>query len=515
MLICALGLGELKTPEKENGMAREILLPQWGMEMQDGTIVKWLKQEGDTIAEGEPLVEVETSKIETELESVAGGVIAHILVDEGATVPIRTVLAIIADPGEQVPRPSSAPSATSATRVITPGVAAPTPASAPARPTGQGQVTAQVVPAARRLAQERGVDLAQVQGSGPRGRILIEDVEKAIQAAAAPPAPGRPQVQVVPAARRLAQEHGIDLAQVQGSGPRGRILIEDVEKAIQAAAAPPTPERPQVQVVPAARRLAQEHGIDLAQVQGSGPRGRILIEDVERAIEAPAAQAVSLTGMRGTIATRMLQSLQTMAQLTLTTEADVTEVMVMRQGLARQMTDGGLSPLHMVIKATARALKAYPRMNTLQGENGAELSPEINVGVAVALDEGLIVPTIRRADEKSLAEIAREARELAGKVREGRASYDDVTGGTFSITNLGPQGIDAFTPIVNPPQVGILGIGRAVEKPAVHNGEITKRTMMFLSLTFDHRIIDGAPAADFLRTVRESLEDPWWMVTPA
>jgi pyruvate dehydrogenase E2 component (dihydrolipoamide acetyltransferase) len=463
MLICALGLGELKTPEKENGMAREILLPQWGMEMQDGTIVKWLKQEGDTIAEGEPLVEVETSKIETELESVAGGVIAHILVDEGATVPIRTVLAIIADPGEQVPRPSSAPSATSATRVITPGVAAPTPASAPSRPTAQGQVAAQVVPAARRLAQERGVDLAQVQGSGPRGRILIEDVEKAIQAAAAPPAPGRPQVQVVPAARRLAQEHGIDLAQVQGSGPRGRILIEDVE----------------------------------------------------RAIEAPAAQAVSLTGMRGTIATRMLQSLQTMAQLTLTTEADVTEVMVMRQGLARQMTDGGLSPLHMVIKATARALKAYPRMNTLQGENGAELSPEINVGVAVALDEGLIVPTIRRADEKSLAEIAREARELAGKVREGRASYDDVTGGTFSITNLGPQGIDAFTPIVNPPQVGILGIGRAVEKPAVHNGEITKRTMMFLSLTFDHRIIDGAPAADFLRTVRESLEDPWWMVTPA
>ncbi len=444
-------------------MAREILLPQWGMEMQDGTIVKWLKQEGDTIAEGEPLVEVETSKIETELESVAGGVIAHILVDEGATVPIRTVLAIIADPGEQVPRPSSAPSATSATRVITPGVAAPTPASAPPRPTGQGQVTAQVVPAARRLAQERGVDLAQVQGSGPRGRILIEDVEKAIQAAAAPPAP----------------------------------------------------ERPQVQVVPAARRLAQEHGIDLAQVQGSGPRGRILIEDVEKAIEAPAAQAVSLTGMRGTIATRMLQSLQTMAQLTLTTEADVTEVMVMRQGLARQMTDGGLSPLHMVIKATARALKAYPRMNTLQGENGAELSPEINVGVAVALEEGLIVPTIRRADEKSLAEIAREARELAGKVREGRASYDDVTGGTFSITNLGPQGIDAFTPIVNPPQVGILGIGRAVEKPAVHNGEITKRTMMFLSLTFDHRIIDGAPAADFLRTVRESLEDPWWMVTPA
>ncbi len=216
--------------------------------------------------------------------------------------------------------------------------------------------------------------------------------------------------------------------------------------------------------------------------------------------------------MRQTIATRMLNSLQTMAQLTLTTEADVTEAMRIREGLARQWPDIGLSPLHLVVKATARTLKAHPRMNALQREGAIELIDEINMGVAVALPEGLIVPTIRQADTKGLADIATEARELANQVRERQASYDAVTGGTFTITNLGAYDIDAFTPIINPPQVGILGIGRVVEKPAVYEGEIAARSMMFLSLTFDHRVIDGAPAAAFLRDVKTALEDPWWMV---
>jgi pyruvate dehydrogenase E2 component (dihydrolipoamide acetyltransferase) len=389
-------------------MPTEILLPQWGMEMQDGTIVKWLKKEGDTIQEGEPLVEVETAKLETEMESVASGVVTRILVPEGATVPIRTVLAIIAAPGEEVAQPASAAPSTPAPAA---GPATRTSASAPAR--SGGPVTAQVVPAARRLAQERGVDLSQVQGTGPRGRILIADVENAIDAQA-----------------------------------------------------------------------------------------------------APAAQVVPISGMRRNIATRMLDSVLTTAQVTLTTEADVTDAMALRQGLNRQMTDGSLSPLSLIIKAAARALREYPRMNAIQRENEIELVSEVNVGVAVALEEGLMVATIRQTDEKGLVQIARESRELASKVREGKASYDDVTGATFSITNLGTYEIDAFTPIINPPQIGILGVGRVVEKPAVHNGEIAKRSMMFLSLTFDHRVIDGAPAAEFLRILKGHLEDPWWMVAP-
>ncbi|MGH8072105.1 MAG: 2-oxo acid dehydrogenase subunit E2 [Candidatus Entotheonellia bacterium] len=442
-------------------MAHEIVLPQWGMEMQDAIIVKWLKQEGDSIQEGEPLVEVETAKIETEMESTASGVLAHILVPEGATVPIRTVLAIVAAPGEQVPRPPGAAPA------VTPIPATARASQPPVAVSPASQGAPQVVPAARRLAQERGIDLVRVQGTGPGGRILLEDVQRAIESrTAAPPAPAEVSVQVTPVARRLAQQHGIDLGQVHGTGPRGRILTEDVEKAIATH--------------------AQPTGLP--------------------------AQVLPIRGIRQTIATRMLQSLQSMAQVTLTTEVDVTDAMKLREGLARHWQDGGLSPLHLVIKATARALKEHPRMNAIQKEHELELVQDINVGVAVSLQEGLMVPTIRRADEKHLAEIARESHDLANKAREGQASYDEVTGGTFTITNLGAYGIDAFTPIINTPQVGILGVGRVVEKPVVYQGEITKRSMMFLSLTFDHRVIDGAPAAAFLRTVKDHLEDPWWMV---
>ena len=276
-------------------------------------------------------------------------------------------------------------------------------------------------------------------------------------------------------------------------------------------------------MTPAARHLARQHGIDLKLVQGSGPRGRILIEDVQKVLEVQAqSQAQSTTqptqvvphrGMRQTIAARMLQSLQTMAQVTLTTEVDVTEAMMLRAGLARQWPEFSLSPLHLVIKATARALQEHPRMNAIQKEHEIELVPEIHIGVAVALEEGLLVPTIRRANTKHLAEIARESHDLANKARAGQASYEEVTGGTFTITNLGSYGIDAFTPIINPPQVGILGMGRVVEKPAVYQGEISKRSMLFLSLTFDHCVIDGAPAAAFLHTLKGYLEDPWWMLT--
>ena len=265
-----------------------------------------------------------------------------------------------------------------------------------------------------------------------------------------------------------------------------------------------------MQVVPAARRLARQHGIDLNQVQGTGPRRRVLIADVERAISAP-AQAVPMEGIRRTIATRMMQSLQTMAQLTLTTEANVADAMALRGGLARQWPQG-LSPLHLVIMATARAIKEHPRLNALQGKDQVQLMDEVNIGVAVSLPEGLVTPVIRNADQKSLRQIASEGRDLANRTREGKARPEEVTGGTFTITNLGTYDIDAFTPIINPPQVAILGIGRVVEKPIIDQGEITGGAMMFLSLTFDHRVVDGAPAAEFLQTIKKYLEDPWWMV---
>ena len=286
-------------------------------------------------------------------------------------------------------------------------------------------------------------------------------------------------------------------------------------------------------VVPAARRLARENDIDLATVTGSGPQGRILIEDVEAAIaarSAPAAVAgpepaaggvVPLTGIRGAVATRMLQSIQTTAQVTLTTEAIVTEAMQLRRGLSRHRAEeagGNIGPLPVVIKATAEALRRYPRMNAIEtatADGGAQVQmlSEINIGLAVALDEGLVTPVIRGADGKSLAQLAAENRDLAARTREGRTRPEEISGGTFTITNLGANEIDGFTPIINPPQVGILGVGRVVEKPVIANGEIAKGETMYLSLTFDHRVIDGAPAAEFLQTVKRLLEDPWWMVS--
>ena len=454
-------------------MAWEIVLPQWGMEMQDGTIVRWLKQEGDTVAEGEPIVEVETAKLQTELESTASGILSRIVAQEGQIVPIRGVLCVIAEPGEEL-EPLAGPAASARAPSAAPTTQA-APAANGARANG---VSVQVVPAARRLARERGVDLSQVGGSGPSGRILLADVEAALHApAAAEPPEGR--VPVVPAARRLARENNIDLATVTGSGPQGRILIEDVEAAIAAQSAP---------------------------AAAPGPA---------------AGGVVPLTGIRGAVATRMLQSLQTTAQVTLTTEAIVTEAMQLRRGLSRHHAEeagGGIGPLPMVVKATAEALKRHPRMNAIEttsagGGAQVQLLSEINIGLAVALDEGLVTPVIRAADGKSLAQLAAENRDLAARTREGRTRPEEITGGTFTITNLGANEVDGFTPIINPPQVGILGVGRVVEKPVIANGEIAKGETMYLSLTFDHRVIDGSPAAEFLQTVKRLLEDPWWMVS--
>ena len=263
---------------------------------------------------------------------------------------------------------------------------------------------------------------------------------------------------------------------------------------------------------PVARKLASKLGIDLDKLEGTGPGGRATREDVERAAKsstkeqpsistaAPAPDRIALRGARKVIAERMHQSLHASAQLTITTEADVTPATEFR---ARQSREFDFSATDMMIHAVARALMRHPRMNARL--EGAEivLNASANVGIAVALDEGLIVPVLNRTESKSLQEIAVERRALGEKARSGHLKLEDVTGGTFTITNLGMFGVDAFTPILNPGETGILGVGRIVEKPAVFNGAIAKRAMLWLSLTFDHRVVDGAPAAEFLQSVIE------------
>lgn len=291
--------------------------------------------------------------------------------------------------------------------------------------------------------------------------------------------------------------------------PAAAALAGAAPAAAAPAAPPPEVRAPEILASPVARRLAREHGVDLVQVKGTGAGGRITERDVLAFVEARRAPApipsVPFAGVRQAIAQRMMESLQTTAQVTLVTEADVTETVELRERLRGRFD---LTYTDIVVKAVARALRDHPLLNaTLAGEE-IQVLPEIHIGVAVALEDGLIVPVVRDADRKSLQEVAGETRRLAEGARAGTLTVDEVTGGTFTVTNLGMFEVDGFTPIINPPEAAILGVGRIVEKPAVWRGEIVRRSLMTLSLTFDHRLVDGAPAAAFLRRVKELVETP-------
>ena len=286
--------------------------------------------------------------------------------------------------------------------------------------------------------------------------------------------------------------------------------VKVAKAAIPSAGEAKNPSGERRPVSPVARKLAVELGVNLDRVSGTGPGGRITREDVERAAKSPppapvtstakppAGAAVPMRGMRKTIAERMHQSLRDTAQLTITSEADVTPATELRDRLKREFD---FTYTDLLIQAAARALVKHPRMNSKLEGSAIVASDDVNIGIAVSLDDGLIVPVIREVTKKGLREIAALSREAGEKARAGKLKLDDISGGTFTITNLGTYGIDAFTPILNTGETGILGVGRIVEKPAIYRGEMTRRAMMTLSLTFDHRVIDGAPAAQFLQTV--------------
>jgi len=383
------------------------------------------------------------------------------------------------------------------------------------------------------LAQWLAPDGAHVEKGQPIFRMLTEKINTEVEAETSGVLRHLvPEDSTVPAGAVV----GCILAQ-------GEQLPSELAQMAAAAAAPaltaaPVPAAPGtgggggpapatgefVRASPLARRLAEEAGIDLSQVEGTGPGGRILQEDVEQAVAArrealapaaaPAAgRTIPFKGVRRTIGQRMHESLETMAQLTITMEVDVTEAGRMCQELSERWQagpDGGVSVTytHAIVKAAALALAEHPRLNsTLEGDV-IRLLDEVNVGVAVALDEGLIVPVVREADRKPLRQIAVEARELSEKARQGTLTVDEVTGGTFTVTTLGMYDVDVFTPIVNPPQCAILGVGRVKEVPAFEGEQVVRRSVLNLSLSFDHRVVDGAPAAEFLRRVKHYLEHP-------
>jgi pyruvate dehydrogenase E2 component (dihydrolipoamide acetyltransferase) len=323
----------------------------------------------------------------------------------------------------------------------------------------------------------------------------------------------RKRILSTPSARRVAKELGVDLTLVAGTGPDGKIKEGDVIKFHEEG--PPAPK-----ITPLAAEIAKQEGLDIFKITGTGENGKITKQDVERALAAAKTvpeekpydvKIIPFEGIRKVIADNMQASLHNAAQLTAFTEVDVTEMVRFRDLVREEYKKDGsvkISYNDIIILATARALLQHPIMNsTLIGEE-ILVHDTVHMGIAVALTEGLIVPKLRHAEKKNLLQIAKEVRQLAQKARKGVLAIEEVTDGTFTITNVSMLGMDGFTPVLNPPETGILGVGRVIEKPAVFEGEITIRHMMTLSLTFDHRVVDGAPAMTFLKTLARFLEQP-------
>jgi len=424
-----------------------VTMPKLGMTMKVGKVSKWYINEGASVDKGENLFEVETEKITNKVESPASGILFQVVVPQGTTVPVGTILAVIAQAGEQPERIEGL----QAGEVVEMEAEAEKPRAAEAETGPVEKKRILSTPSARRLAKELGVDLASVTGTGPDGKVKEADVEKFHKDG--PPAP-----KITPLAAEIAKQEGLDLSEITGTGENGKITKEDVERALAPAEAVPQEEPCRIKVIP-------------------------------------------FEGMRKVIADNMHASLQNAAQLTAFTEVDVTE-MVRFRDLAREeyKRDDSvkISYNDIIVMATARALMRHPIMNsTLVGEE-ILVHDTVHLGIAVALSEGLIVPKLRHAEKKNLLQIAKEVRQLAQKAREGALVIEEVSDGTFTISNASMLGMDGFTPVLNPPETGILGVGRVLEKPAVYEGEIAIRHMMTLSLTFDHRGVDGAPAMTFM-----------------
>jgi pyruvate/2-oxoglutarate dehydrogenase complex dihydrolipoamide acyltransferase (E2) component len=453
-------------------VAVEVLLPKLGLTMETGLIEEWLVPPGTPVKPGDLLLRLATDKVDVEVEAEGTGLF-HPAVASGVELPPGALIGWLLEAGEQVPSGTGTAAAPLAPlAALAPEASPDAPAQTQTPVVGEpGAITRNgrlfVSPNARRVAGQRGVDVTQLNGTGPGGRIITADV---LEAAAAPGALApAPQI-VSPLVRRDAAAAGVDLGTVVATGPGGKVLRSDI---VTAAAGQ----------VPAA---------------GAGP-------------ESAVAEVIPLTGMRGVIASRMHASLQEMAQLTLGTEAEMDAAVALRAQLKEQWSAAGIAVptiTDLVIRAAALALREHPRLNASVHDNAIHVQPEINVGIAVALDEGLMVPVVKRADQLPLSAIAAESRRFGQGARSGRLALPDLEGGTFTVSTLGTYGIDFFTPVITPGQVAILGVGRLRDSVRWEGATPVRTQVLTLSITFDHRAVDGAPAASYLRSVASRLANP-------
>lgn len=433
-------------------MATEVMMPKLSPTMEEGQLSRWLKKEGDRVSMGEPLAEIDTDKATMEMQALSSGVLRKILIKEGESAPLGQLIAIIGEPDEDISGIESK--------------------VAGATPEPQAESEPKAEPAASEPAAPATPTTARTEDNGHQGEVVQSQ------------ASGR--LIVSPLAARMAAEAGIDLRTLAGSGPGGRIIKRDIEAAISGKAAPAAAATPRLRVVPPTQKGA-----------------------------APGASAFHdepISVMRKTIANRLVTSIGPVPHFFLTTEIEMDRAVEMRQSIKALDPDLKISINDIIIKVAAAALLQHPQVNASYQEKAVRYYEQADIGVAVAIEEGLITPVVRAANQKSLSEIAQEVRDLAERARARKLLPEEYTGASFSISNLGMFGIDEFTAIINPPEGAILAVGAVSARPVVRNDQIVVRQMMRVTMSCDHRVIDGATGAKFLQAFKKILENPLYLV---
>ena len=443
-------------------MVKTIVMPKLGQSEETVTIVQWRKQVGDTVAKGDILFEIETDKALLEVESFYAGTLLKIVAGEGMTVPVQSTVAFVGDPGELVPEVVLPPLPRSEAGKSVREVAHPSPMP----------------------------EKAAAPSSFPRKR-------EELPAVPSPPIAAEPQLfRISPRAAKLAKKSAIDPTPIVGTGPGGRIVERDVKQYLEAQG------YGRLRITPTAKKLAAREGIDLLGLGQKDDGSQFTVADIERIL---AERPKPLTRMRQIIAQRLTESYTHAPHFFVTVSADVTELESLRSELKAQGTSYTLTDF--ILKATALALEQFPVVNSISDGVSIRWRSKIHLGFAVALEQGLVVPVIRRANELTLAEIHARAQDLTAKARAGQLTPAEMTGSTFTISNLGMMDVENFTAIINPGESAILAVSSGAKQPVVRNDQVVIRTMMKMTLSSDHRLIDGALAARFLNSIRKTLEE--------
>ena len=457
-------------------MAVEVIMPKAGSEMEEGEIVQWFKNEGDHVEEGEVLLEIVTDKVNMEVEAEATGTLLKILAQAGDVVPVVQTIAWIGEPGEKIPGASESGEVAPAETIIEKKVDY-TPVKEVEKVDYSGL---RATPAARAYARKKGIDLSKVKGSGPKGRIHKDDVlDYKLNS----------KIKISPLAERIAKIEGINTESIVGTGPNGKIMKADIMAVLHGA--------PKVEAAPK------------AEVAPKAPKAPKAPTENQWGV----VETVPMSPMRKVISKRMSESYFSAPTFVVNVEVDMTELLALRKKVVDAIieeTGKKATVTDFISLAVIKSLMKHPYVNASLSSDEKEmyLHHYVNLSIAVGMDSGLVVPVIKGADKMSLKELVVASKEITTKALNGKLKPDEMADSTFTISNLGMYGVKSFVPIINQPNTAILGVSATVPKPVVYNGEVTVRPIMTLTLTADHRVVDGLEGAKFMKTLKEAIENP-------